>query len=220
MSALTLTLKSDIPAIDCSRLTPSTLAGLPVSEINQLTLANANTVGDIFEVSGTDTSHIIFKNASTQLNYVGYQMKAGQITVKGDVGDYCGAEMQGGTIVCTGNVGDRAADKMRRGIILIDGDTGAYCCSRMIAGTVGIYGNAGAHLGYALRRGTILLAKKAALATTWLDCGTHNLPFLKLLFKAFKPLDSKFSAITTTRVQRYMGDASQTGKGEVLLFQQ
>lgn len=219
MSALTLTLKSQLPAIDCRKLTPNALTGLSVTEINQLPLANVITVADVFHVSGNDTNHIIFNSASPQLNYIGYQMKAGQITVKGNVGDYLGAEMQGGTIVCSGNVGERAADKMRRGIILIDGDTGAYCCSRMIAGTVGIYGNSGANLGYALRRGTILLTKKAALSTTWLDCGIHSLPFLKLLFKAFKPLDSKFSALTTTRVQRLMGDASQTGKGEILVFQ-
>lgn len=219
MSALTLTLKSQTTAIDCRKLTPNALAGLTVTEINQLPLANAITVADVFDVSGVDTKHIIFNNASPQLNYIGYQMKAGQITVIGDIGDYLGAEMQGGTIVCSGSVGERAADKMRRGIILIDGDTGAYCCSRMIAGTVGIYGNAGANLGYALRRGTILLTTKAALSSTWLDCGIHNLPFLKLLFKAFKPLESKFSALTTTRVQRLMGDASQTGKGEILVFQ-
>lgn len=220
MSALTLTLKAQTTSIDCRKLTPNALAGLSVTEIHQLPLANTITVADIFDVSGNDTSHIIFSNAPAQLNYIGYQMKVGQISVQGDAGDYLGAEMQGGTIICSGNVGERAADKMRRGIILIDGDTGAYCCSRMIAGTVGIYGKAGAHLGYALRRGTILLTKKPALSSTWLDCGTHHLPFLKLLFKAFKPLDSKFSALSTTRVQRFMGDASQTGKGEVLLFQQ
>jgi formylmethanofuran dehydrogenase subunit C len=220
MSALTLTLKDQTIAIDCRKLTPNALAGLTVDEISQLQLASTITVADVFDVSGNDTNHIVFSIASSQLNYIGYQMKAGQISVQGDAGNYLGAEMQGGTIVCSGNVGERAADKMRRGILLIDGNTGAYACSRMIAGTVGIYGKAGAHLGYALRRGTILLNKNTALSSTWLDCGTHHLPFLKLLFKAIKPLDSKFSALTTTRVQRFMGDASQTGKGEVLLFQQ
>lgn len=221
MSALTFTLKSNTtPTIDCRMLTPNALTGLTVTEINQLRLTDAILVTDVFDVSGNDASYIIFNNASPQLNYIGYKMKNGQITVKGDVGDYLGAEMQGGTIVCSGNVGERAADKMRRGIILIDGDTGAYCCSRMIAGTVGIYGNAGANLGYALRRGTILLTTKTTLSSTWLDCGNHSLPFLQLLFNAFKPLESKFSDVTTTRVQRLMGDASQTGKGEILLFQQ
>jgi formylmethanofuran dehydrogenase subunit C len=218
MSGLTFTLKANTIAIDCRKLTPDALAGLSVTEINQLKL-ESTTVADVFDVTGTDASHITFKNASALLNYVGYKMKVGQITVQGDVGDYLGAEMQGGTIVCSGSAGERTADKMRRGIILIDGDTGSYCCSRMIAGTVGIYGKAGAHLGYALRRGTILLTQKTNFSSTWLDCGLHTLPFLKLLFKAFKPLDSKFATLNSTRVQRLMGDASQTGKGEILLFQ-
>jgi formylmethanofuran dehydrogenase subunit C len=219
MSALTFTLKTNSTDIDCRQLTPNSLAELSVSAIKQLPLGS-KTVADVFDITGTDPSHIIFKNASNILNHVGYKMKHGKITIQGDVGDYLGAEMQGGTIVCSGSSGERTADKMRRGIVLIDGDTGDYCCSRMIAGTVGIYGKAGAHLGYALRRGTILLTKKTNLSATWLDCGMHTLPFLRLLFNAFKSLDSKFSAITTTRAQRLMGDASQTGKGEILVFEQ
>jgi formylmethanofuran dehydrogenase subunit C len=177
------------------------------------------TVADFFDVSGDDTNNIIFRNTSTQLDYIGYGMKEGEITIEGDAGDYLGANMQGGVLVCQGNAKERTADKMRRGILLIDGDVGAYCGSRMIAGTVGIYGSTGPHLGYGLRRGTILLNKQANLSATWLDCGMHTLPFLSLLLTAFKPLKSKFSKLNNTRVQRWMGDASQTGKGEILLFQ-
>ncbi|MEE9331523.1 MAG: formylmethanofuran dehydrogenase subunit C [Methylophilaceae bacterium] len=219
MSALTFTLKVTAVRIDCRTLSPSRLHGLSAKDIAKLPLSNKKTVADIFDVTGSDSSQIMFNNTSAQLDYIGYKMKDGQITIKGDAGDYLGAEMQGGTIICSGNVGERAADKMRRGILLIDGNAGAYCCSRMIAGTVGIYGNVGSHLGYALRRGTILLTKTSSLPATWLDCGIHSLPFLKLLFNAFKPLDSKFSSLDTTRVQRWMGEASQTGKGEILLFQ-
>lgn len=220
MSVLTFTLKAKTSAhIDCKKLTPDTMADMSVKEIAQLLLTSKETVADIFDVTGTDASQLIFKNASTQLEYIGYKMKTGQITIQGNAGDYLGAEMQGGTIICSGNAGERVADKMRRGIILIDGHVGAYCCSRMIAGTVGVYGNVGEHLGYALIRGTILLTKTSNLPATWLDCGMHTLPFLKLLFNAFKPLSTKFAKLETTRVQRWMGDASQTGKGEILLFQ-
>lgn len=220
MNALIFTLKDDTPShVNCERLIPDTMRGLSIKEIKQLSLTNNRIVADIFDVTGTNVSNIVFDKATKQLNYIGYKMKLGKIAVQGDAGDFLGAEMQGGTLTCSGNVGERAADKMRRGIILIDGDVGAYCCSRMIAGTVGIYGNIGEHLGYALRRGTILVTKSTNLPATWLDCGMHTLPFLKLLFNAFKPLSTKFSQVETTRVQRWMGDASQTGKGEVLLFQ-
>lgn len=220
MSALTFTLKADVlNAISCKKLTPELLANLSVQDIKKLALTNSLIVSDVFDVTGSDINHIVFDKASKKLDYIGYQMKQGEITVQGNAGDFLGAELQGGTLTCSGNVGERAADKMRRGIVLIDGNAGAYCCSRMIAGTVGIYGNVGEHLGYALRRGTILLTKPAKLSATWLDCGPHTLPFLKLLFKSFKLLKTQFNQLESTRAQRWMGDASQTGKGEVLLFQ-
>jgi len=220
MSALTFTLKKVLVGnVNCSRLVPEALQGLSTLEITRLSLTRSIAVSDIFDVSGTEVSNIVFDKATEQLDYIGYKMKQGKITVQGNAGNFLGAELQGGIITCAGNVGERAADKMRRGIILIDGDVGAYCCSRMIAGTIGIYGNVGEHLGYALRRGTILLRTTAELPATWLNCGMHTLPFLKLLFSAFKPLNTKFNLLQTTRVQRWMGDASQTGKGEILLFQ-
>jgi len=220
MSALTFTLKTNAPNhINCSKLIPDSLQGLSVEAIKQLTLTSSTTVADVFDVDGTDVNNLVFAKATEQLDYIAYKMKQGQIAVQGNAGDFFGAELQGGTLTCSGNVGERAADKMRRGIILIDGNAGTYCCSRMIAGTVGIYGHVGAHLGYALRRGTILLTKATDLPATWLDCGPHTLPFLKLLFKSFKQLNTQFNQLQTTRVQRWMGDASQTGKGEVLLFQ-
>lgn len=233
MSALTFTLKTSalanttVKTVDCRQLIPNVLAGCSNKEIRNLLLPCASlepvTVTDVFDISGEDASNIIFKNTSTkislQLDYIGYGMKGGQITIEGNAGDFLGANMQGGILICQGNVKERTADNMRRGIILIDGDTGAYCCSRMIAGTVGVYGHAGPHLGYGLRRGTILLNKQVDIPATWLDCGMHTLPFINLLFSAFKPLASKFSNLNNTRVQRWMGDASQTGKGEILRFQ-
>ena len=223
MSALTLTLKKSPQfKLSCVGITPNKLAGLNTTQIKNLKLGtskNAPLLTDYFEVAGDDVSHIIFKSSSSQLDNIGFEMKSGQITVDGDAGDFLGAKMRGGTIICKGNANDRVADQMRRGLILIDGNAGEYCASRMIAGTVGIYGNVGAYLGFSLRRGTLLLTKTPSAQATWQDCGTHTLPFLSLLFAALKPLDSKFAKLNNTRVQRWMGDASQNGKGEILLVQ-
>jgi formylmethanofuran dehydrogenase subunit C len=51
------------------------------------------------------------------------------------------------------------------------------------------------------------------------DCGAHTLAFLPILFASFKKLDSKFadSVATFNRVQRYAGDMSEMGRGEVLV---
>lgn len=225
MSALTLTFKADAlkdaSPLDCSKLTINHLAGLSAKQIATLPLStdrNASVVGDYFDITGSDASQIVFKNTTPQLNAIGHSMESGNITIEGDVGDFLGASMQGGQIVCKGNANERVADKMRRGLILIDGNVGAYCASRMIAGTVGIYGSVGPHFGFSLRRGTLLVTKAPPLSATWQDCGEHTLPFLSLMYNSFQSLGSKFSELSNTRAHRWMGDASQDGKGEILLI--
>jgi formylmethanofuran dehydrogenase subunit C len=219
MSALTFTYKANNPqAIDCRTLTPDLLQDKSVTNIKSLPLGTQS-VADVFDVSGEDTSNIIFKNTNNQLHYIGHQMKIGNITVEGDAGDYLGAAMQGGVLICKGNAGERAADLMRRGILLIEGDVGEYCASSMKAGTVGVLGSTGARLGYGMKRGTLLLAKTPTKQATWLDCGLHTLPFLNILYQSFQQFDTKFAAISQRRVQRWMGDASGMGKAEILLLQ-
>ena len=222
ITALTFTLKSK-PAfkLDCSRLTPNGLAGLNIAQIYNLSFTSAKNspkIADYFEVSGDDSQNIIFKNSSTLLGYIGHKMSRGQITIEGDCGDFLGANMQGGSMVCTGNAGDRVGDLMRRGLILIDGNTGEYCGSRMLAGTIGAYGNVGKYVGFGMKRGTILLNNKTHLHATIQDCGTHDLPFLALLFQSFKALSTKFNQLRSYRVQRFAGDLACNGNGEILIL--
>lgn len=222
MTALTFTLNSKHALkLDCSHLTPNNLTGLSLAQIENLNLLNgknSSKVVDYFEVSGTDTENIIFKNSNNQLDFIGYKMVSGQITIEGDCGDFLGANMQGGSIICNGNAGDRIGDQMRRGLILIDGNAGDYCGSRMLAGTIGVHGKVGKYAGFGMKRGTILLTNSPILHATMQDCGSHNLPFLKILFNAIKPLKSKFSMLDSTRVQRYGGDIACNGNGEILIF--
>ena len=126
--------------------------------------------------------------------------------------------MRNGTVIVKGNAGDRVGDQMRRGLILIEGNAGDYCGSRMIAGTIGVLGDVGSYAGFSMHRGTLLLAKKPQLHATIQDCGSHTLPFLSLMFKSFEQFDTRFSSIKTQRVQRFVGDASCSGNGEILLI--
>ena len=219
MTALTFTLKKK-PAfkINCSPLTSNKLAGKTIKQILEITLNNNSKVIDIFELKGNDTEHIFFKNCSNQLDFIGHKMSRGQITVEDDCGDFLGAQMQGGTIICNGNVGDRVGDQMRRGLILIDGDAGDYLASRMLAGTIGVHGEVGKYVGFGMKRGTILLKNKADLHATIQDCGTHDLPFLALLFQSFKTLPSKFNTLKNQRAQRFAGDLACNGNGEILVL--
>jgi formylmethanofuran dehydrogenase subunit C len=219
MSALIFTLKPAVThLVDCRALTPNTLSGKALAEIKALRLSAQHIVADVFDVTGEDVTHIVFKQARAVIHYVGYQMKAGQIIIEGDAGDFIGAAMQGGILVCKGNVGERAGDSMRRGMLLIEGDAGEYCASSMKAGTLGVLGKTGTRLGFGMKRGTLLLAQPPAAQATWLDCGWHTLPFLDILYKSFKTLDSRFATITQMRVQRWMGDVSGLGKAEILVL--
>ncbi|WP_411727248.1 formylmethanofuran dehydrogenase subunit C [Methyloglobulus sp.] len=158
--------------------------------------------------------------------YAACEMKKGYLEISGNVGDFLGAAlpgnkmgMKGGTILIKGNVGDRAGDHMRRGTILIEGNAGEYCGSRMTAGTIAVMGKTGRYLGYAMRRGTLLLWKQPQLPASFNDCGAHTLGFLPLLFASFKNRNSKFADASSAfnRVQRYAGDMSEMGRGEVLV---
>ena len=219
MSALTFTLKKNLAnKLDCSQLTPDKLAGKSLKQILEITLNNSIKVIDLFDINGDNFEHIVFKNSTAQLDYIGHNMTRGQITIEGNCGDFLGANMQGGSIICQGNVGDRVGDQMRRGLILIDGNAGDYCGSRMVAGTIGVYGNVGKYAGFSMKRGTILLNNKTNLHVTMQDCGTHNLPFLALLFQSFKALPSRFNQLKNQRVQRFAGDLACNGNGEILVL--
>lgn len=219
MSTLIFTLKSSITQpIDCRVLTPDNLKAKTLDQIKALAVDSQHQVGDIFDVTGEVSVHLLFKKAQPLLHHIGYQMKSGQITIEGNTGDFIGAAMQGGVLICKGNVGERAGDVMRRGLLLIEGDTGEYCASSMKAGTLGVLGKTGARLGYGMKRGTLLLANAPASQATWLDCGWHTLPFLNILYKSFKTFDSKFASLTQMRVQRFVGDVSGLGKAEILVL--
>ncbi len=222
MTALTFTLKKNPQfKVNCSRLTPNDLTDLSLAQIRNSSLTNVKNspkVTDYFEVSGSDTKNIIFKNSNTQLNFIGHRMSSGSITIEGDCGDFLGANMHGGNIICEGNAGDRVGDQLRRGLILIDGNAGDYCGSRMLAGTIGVHGNAGKYAGFAMKRGTILLKNKITPLATIQDCGAHMLPILTLLFNSFKPFSTKFKMIKANRVQRFAGDLAVNGNGEILVI--
>ena len=219
MKPLAFTLKK-IPTnkLDCRVLTPNKLAGQSIEKISKIYINKNYQVQDFFDISGEDSQNIIFKKSNNHMVHVGHKMSQGQITIEDNCGDFLGANMQGGSIICNGNAGDRIGDQMRRGLILIDGNTGDYCGSRMLAGTIGVYGKVGKYAGFAMKRGTILLKNQADFHATIQDCGTHNLPFLALLFQSFKPLTTKFKQIKSYRAQRFAGDLANNGNGEILVI--
>ncbi len=171
------------------------------------------------------------KNTAITLNgnatdFAACELGSGSLTVNGNVGDFLGGAgagrkkgMRGGTVLVKGNAGNRVGDQMRRGMILIEGNTGDYCASRMIAGTIGVLGTLGRYTGFNMKRGTVLVKNLPTLHATMQHCGTHTLPFMDIMLKTFKQLDSTFASVNSMRVQRYVGDAAMQGNGEILHLQ-
>lgn len=173
MSALTFSLKTKlakstlIQHINCSALTPDKLNGKSVKEIGAIKLGVGNhalQVSEVFEISGSDSQQLVFKNTSNRLDYIGASMNSGSISIEGDSGAYLGYHMAGGIITCGGNSGDFAACCMRGGSLTIQGNTGDFLGAAtdglrkgMLGGTVLIKGNAGDRVGDQMRRGLILI---------------------------------------------------------------
>lgn len=154
-------------------------------------------------------------------------LAGGEVHIGGDAGDFLGGAlagarvgMRGGLVAVAGNAGERAGDHLRRGILLVAGSTGPYCGARMIAGSIVVLGAPGPYVGFSMRRGTILLAHPPErLLATFNDCGTHNLPFLWLLYDQAKIHGAAFAGLESVgeRVHRFAGDRGVGGQGEILL---
>ena len=201
--------------------------------VDNLDFIGKDSEGGSITVNGDAGAYLAFGLKSGEIKvsgnaglYAACEMKKGYLEISGNAGDFLGAAlpgnkmgMKGGTILVKGNVGERAGDHMRRGNILIEGNAGDYCGSRMTAGTIAVMGQTGRYLGYAMRRGTLLLWNQPKLSASFNDCGAHTLAFLPILFGSFKTLNSRFAdaSIAFNRVQRYAGDMTEMGRGEVLV---
>lgn len=184
---LTLTVKTPLTlAVEAETLSPATLAGLSVFQIERLPLQRGRRsvpLGEFFSVSGTPDEELRLVGDLSRLHrlgekmtggrivvdgpvgrHAGSQMQGGELTVAGDAGDWLGAEMRGGTIRVSGSAGDRAGGAyvgsvvgMRGGTIVVGGNVGVASGQAMRRGQLLIFGDAGETLGYVMRAGTIVI---------------------------------------------------------------
>ena len=178
--------------------------------------------------------------------HLGAYMKAGAIEVSGNASDWVGAEMSGGLIHIRGNAGGQigaayrgSLSGMKDGTILIGGSAGLEVGMRMRRGVIVVAGPVRDFAGLQMKGGTIFLLSGAEIRTgAWMVRGTivslapiHLLPtfaracaynptFLRVYARHLRtlgiaiPHDSREGAY-----QRYTGDTSVPGKGEILLWQ-
>jgi formylmethanofuran dehydrogenase subunit C len=153
------------------------------------------------------------------------EMAGGTLGVHGDVGDFAASPlpgsmdgMRGGSFIVHGNAGARFGDRMRRGTALVFGDVGDFVASRMVAGTIGIGGQAGTHVAYGMRRGSVVFAGTLpALPPTFVPAVAGAEVIWQLLARDLARHGGPFSALTTRRIERHLGDVAAAGKGELIL---
>ena len=152
------------------------------------------------------------------------EMAGGLLTIAGSAGDFCASTlpgsmdgMRGGTLVVHGDVGARFGDRMRRGTAVVHGNAGDFLASRWVAGSIALAGTAGAHVGYGMRRGTLVFAGPAPnVPTTFVPAGGCTPVFWQLLARSLARHGGLFADLPTRGMQRHLGDAAVSGKGELI----
>jgi formylmethanofuran dehydrogenase subunit C len=177
--------------------------------------------------------------------HLGAYMKGGAIQVAGNASDWLGAEMSGGLIRVRGNAGGQvgaayrgSTTGMKDGTILIEGSAGLEVGMRMRRGTIAVGGQVRDFTGLEMKGGTIVLRSGAELRTgAWMMRGTivsltplqllptfaysstYSPTFMRLCARHLSalgfllPYDEREGAY-----QRYTGDTSVPGKGEILIW--
>ena len=127
--------------------------------------------------------------------------------------------MQDGTILIDGSAGMEVGMRMKRGIIAVRGPVRDFAGLQMKGGTIFLLGGAEIRTGAWMIRGTIVSLTEIRLLPTFSYACAYNPVFLNLYVKHLDALGFSFPNEGRAGVyQRYIGDASVPGKGEILVW--
>ena len=170
--------------------------------------------GGAIEVSG---------NAS---DWVGAEMSGGLIRIGGNAGGQIGAAYRGsnagmrdGTILIGGSAGLEVGMRMKRGMIAVGGPVRDFAGLQMKGGTIVLGSGAELRTGAWMMRGTIIALQRVPLLPTFAYAATYVPGFLRIYsaylggFGVPLPCDEQQGTY-----QRYTGDTSVPGKGEILIW--
>ena len=159
-------------------------------------------------------------------DWVGAEMSDGLIRIRGNAGGQVGAAyrgstsgMQDGTILIDGSAGLEVGMRMKRGIIAVRGPVRDFAGLQMKGGTIFLMAGAEIRTGAWMVRGTIVAFREIHLLPTFSYACLYNPVFLNLYVKHLISLG--FSIPDSSRggaFERYIGDASVPGKGEILVW--
>jgi formylmethanofuran dehydrogenase subunit C len=158
-------------------------------------------------------------------DWVGAEMSGGLIRIRGNAGGQIGAAyrgslkgMKGGTILVGGSAGIEVGMRMRRGVIVVTGPVRDFAGLQMKGGTIVLLGGAEIRTGAWMVRGTIVSLAPLRLLPTFSYACTYNPTFLRVYARYLKALGVSLPCDGDDGTyQRYTGDTSVPGKGEILV---
>lgn len=179
---------------------------------------------------------------------LGAGMRGGEIRVAGSAGDWAGAEMAGGVLRVEGDAGYRAGGAMagaprgmtggvlliggsageevgaamRRGLVALGGSAGARAGFHAIAGTVLVLGGVGDAPALATKRGSLVVFGRADPLPSFRYACDYEPVLMRVLLRHLSgalgfPIPARF---LRGHFRRFVGDFTQLGKGEILLWQE
>jgi formylmethanofuran dehydrogenase subunit C len=159
-------------------------------------------------------------------DWVGAEMSGGLIRIRGNAGGQVGAAYRGslsgmkeGTILIGGSAGLEVGMRMRRGIIAVAGPVRDFAGLQMKGGTIFLLSGAEIRTGAWMVRGTIVSLTPIRLLPTFAYACTYQPTFLRLYAKHLGTLGISIPyASPEGAYQRYTGDSSVPGKGEILVW--
>jgi formylmethanofuran dehydrogenase subunit C len=159
-------------------------------------------------------------------DWVGGEMSGGLIRVAGNAGGQIGAAYRGsrggmtnGTILVEGSAGLEIGMRMKRGLIVIGGPVRDFTGLEMKGGTIVLRSGAELRTGAWMNRGTIISLAPIPLLPSFLYASTYNPSFMGLYAKHLATLGVTVPyAAKDGAYQRYTGDTSVIGKGEILVW--
>jgi formylmethanofuran dehydrogenase subunit C len=159
-------------------------------------------------------------------DWIGAEMRGGLIRIGGDAGGQIGAAyrgslsgMNGGTILIEGSAGIEIGMRMRRGLIAVKGRVRDFAGLQMKGGTIVLMGGAEVRTGAWMVRGTIVSLAPLRLLPTFAPACEYNPAFLRLYAKHLQPFGFHIPVdVKEGSYQRYTGDTSVPGKGEILVW--
>ena len=148
--------------LEAENISCDSFAGKSLEEIKGLPVYRGNKeekLGTYFDISGSTAENasdlkIVINGDVKNVKYIGSEMTAGELLIKGSAGFHTADKLNGGKVVVEGDVGDFSATDMKKGEFIIKGSAGHYLGSSyrgewsgMMGGKIIVEGNVGKETG-------------------------------------------------------------------------